>query len=440
MFFFLNSKLNSFLIKLNQYLLYYYFRFFVFSQVNREKALKPRLLFGYTPIISNKYWSKAMNKKGYISHSISSEVPIINSKDDFDLYIDDLFPIKGKPTNWKETQRKLRLFTYILKNYDILIMSFRYNYFRDTVFWKKEAVILKHYGLKTVIIPYGSDYYIYSKVIDHSVKHNLMINVSSDIFNNKEKEERIAYWTDQADCILMGLMLDDAPRWDFLPVSTLCIDINSWKKNKKESVFDGKNGPVTIVHTPNHRGFKGTEFIFKAIEDLKKEGLKINFILIEKLQNSEVKRILIEEADLLVEQIIFTGYALSGIEGLSAELPVISNLDRKDLTQVFRRYSYLDECPIVSGTPENIKDTLRSLIRNPELRNQLGKEGRKYVEKYHSYESFQLFFEKIIEKIWFEQPIDSMNYFNPQNPNSYNNSLPIVKHPLVENCIQVGSL
>ncbi|MBU0696742.1 MAG: hypothetical protein KKE39_09505, partial [Bacteroidetes bacterium] len=166
-------------------------------KIERQRLEKPRLLFGFAPILNNKYWSKAMSQKNYVSHSISFAVPIINSKDDFDLYIDDLFPVKitRKPSDWNETKRKLRLFTYILKNYDILIMSFRYNYFRGTVFWKKEAVLLKHYGLKTVIIPYGSDYYIYSKVIDHSVKHNLMINVASDIFNNKEKEERIAYWT-----------------------------------------------------------------------------------------------------------------------------------------------------------------------------------------------------------------------------------------------------
>ncbi len=293
--------------------------------------------------------------------------------------------------------------------------------------------MLKKYGVKTVIIPYGSDYYIYSKVIDHSLKHNLMINVATDLYNNEEKMKKIAYWRDNADFILMGIMLDDAPRWDMLPVNSLCIDTKSWKRIKDESLADGLNEAVTIVHTPNHRGFKGTEFIFKAIDDLKKEGMKINFIVIEKLPNSEVKRIVAEKADILIEQIIFTGYALSAIEGLSAGLPVVSNLDREDIVQVFRRYSYLNECPIVSGTPENIKEIIRYLVQNPELRNQLSRAGRNYVEKYHSYEAFQLLFEQIIDKIYRNQPVDSMNYFNPQQPNSYNNSVPIIKHPLKNN-------
>jgi glycosyltransferase involved in cell wall biosynthesis len=432
---FFYRKWTNFLTRTKQLALFYYFSLFIFPKVNKERPIKPRLLFGFAPIINNKYWSKAMAQANYVSHTISSALPNINSKDDFDFYIDDLFPIKGIVVDWKVTLQKLKVFNFVLNNYDILIMSFRYNYFKNTVFWKQEAAILKKYGVKTVIIPYGSDYYIYSKVIDHSLKHNLMINVASDVYNNEEKKERIAYWRDNADCILMGFMLDDAPRWDFLPVSPLCIDTNSWKRNKEENHADGRNAPVTVVHTPNHRGFKGTEFIFKAIDELKEEGLKINFIVIEKLQNTEVKQILLEEADILIEQVIFTGYALSGVEGLSAGLPVVSNLDREDITQVFRRYSYLNECPIVSGTPENIKETIRYLIQNPDLRNQLGRAGREYVQKYHSYHAFQLFFEQIFKKIYHDQLVDSMNYFNPQDRHSYNNSRPIIKHPLINNRI-----
>jgi len=432
---FFYRKWNSLLAKVKQLALFYYFSLFIFPKVNRERPIKPRLLFGFAPILNNKYWSQAMSRGNYISHSISNAIPNNSSKDDFDFYIDELFPIKGKHTIWNITLQKLRLFTYVLSNYDILIMSFRYNYFKDTVFWNKEAAILKEYGLKTVIIPYGSDYYIYSKVIDHSLKHNLMVNVAPDIFYNKEKETKIAYWRDNADFILMGFMLDDAPRWDALPVSSLCIDTERWKRTKKESKADGTNETVTIVHTPNHRGFKGTEFIFKAIHELKEEGLNINFIVIEKLSNNEVKRILLEEADILIEQIIFTGYALSGVEGLSAGIPVVSNLHREDIVQVFRRYSYLNECPIVSGTPENIKETIRYLVQNPELRNQLGQACRQYVEKYQSYEAFQKFFEQIINKIYLDQPVDSMNYFNPQDRNSYNNSRPLIKHPLINNRI-----
>ena len=175
----------------------------------------------------------------------------------------------------------------------------------------------------------------------------------------------------------------------------------------------------------------------KAVNDLKKEGLKINLKIIEKVSNTEVKRILSEEADILVEQIVFTGYALSAMEGFSAGLPVISNLERNDLTQVFRRYSYLDECPILSGTPENIKDRIKKLVVQPDLRKKLGEAGREYAVKYHSYSAYQFLFEKIIEKIWYNQPVDTMNIYNPQNSEAYNNLSSFVKHPLINNGVPV---
>jgi glycosyltransferase involved in cell wall biosynthesis len=39
--------------------------------------------------------------------------------------------------------------------------------------------------------------------------------------------------------------------------------------------------------------------------------------------------------------------------------------------------------PIVSATPETLVESLRPLVGSPELRRQLGAEGRAYVEQVH---------------------------------------------------------
>jgi len=419
--------------RIEQYVLFMYYRLFVFRFIRREKFDKPRVLFGFTPIINNKYWANALKVHGYDAKSISAGIPIINVKNDFDIIIDDIFPIIGKKTNAKVTIQKLKLFAYVLKNYDVVVMSFKYNIFSDTVFWKYEGLLLKKSGVKMIMIPYGSDYYMYSTVIDHSLRHNLMINVPTEMYEEERTKERVIFWKNTADFIIMSQMIDGASRWDCLPVNCLCIDTDSWTRIGTFNRANGKNNIVKIAHTPNHRGFKGTEFIVKAIQELQEEGLKIELILIEKKQNAQVKKILLEEADILIEQIVFTGYALSGIEGMAAGLPVMSNLEREDITQLFRRYSYLNECPIFSTSPENIKDNIRLLVENPELRRELGASSREYAVKYHSFNSFYLLFEKIIEKIWKNETIDLMNFYNPQNPNSYNYKFPTVKHPLVNN-------
>ena len=61
------------------------------------------------------------------------------------------------------------------------------------------------------------------------------------------------------------------------------------------------NKAVKILHTPNHRGVKGTEYIINSIQELQNEGLKIDLILIENKPNSYVKGEL-ENTDILVDE------------------------------------------------------------------------------------------------------------------------------------------
>jgi glycosyltransferase involved in cell wall biosynthesis len=292
---------------------------------------------------------------------------------------------------------------------------------------------MKKYNSKIVVNPYGEDMYMYSQIKDPSVLHGLMRHFPENASIEELITRKVRYWSRYADCFKPNLAIDGINKWSILPYNTLCIDINEWKGKENYSLNDGINGEVVVAHTPNHRGIKGTEFIIKAIEDLKLQGIKVKLILLEKKQNSEVKRVLYEEADILVEQLIFTAYALSGVEGMASGLPVLANLDSEVYTRVFRRYSYLNECPILSTTPENITDNLKLLIKNPMLRKELGVAGRKYVEKYHSYEAGAYMFKKIYDKIWYGKDVDLLNLYHPLNPDSYNNLSPRIQHPLFEN-------
>jgi predicted metal-dependent TIM-barrel fold hydrolase len=81
------------------------------------------------------------------------------------------------------------------------------------------------------------------------------------------------------------------------------IDTTAWKEKGYYSMADGRNGPVKVMHTPNHRGFKGTEFLIQAVDELREEGLQIELVLLEKVPNSRV-RDLMQEVDILAEQFI----------------------------------------------------------------------------------------------------------------------------------------
>lgn len=136
-------------------------------------------------------------------------------------------------------------------------------------------------------------------------------------------------------------------------------------------------GPVTIVHAPSHRQSKGTDLIIKAVKDLEEEGYQITFILVEGMPLSRAMEIY-RSADIVVDQVNprIGLYGLVSIENMALGKPV--------LCSIHPEYEfYLPDLPIVRVRPETLKDRLRMVIEDPDLRQGLGREGRQYVEKYH---------------------------------------------------------
>jgi glycosyltransferase involved in cell wall biosynthesis len=399
----------------------------------KDNSFKPTLLFGTTPIINNKYWANAMKEIGYESFSVMAEFYSINKKNDYDLYFADILA---------ESKFKLKyfcadyvVFYFLVKKFDIVHIPCNGMSFQDKWLKSNEIKLLKLFGCKIVVLPYGSDFYQYSKIPDISWRHVLQINYPNGSFVEQEVEKNIKVLTIKADTIISGLQTEGIGRWDLFPYNIVSIDVNAVNFSiDKYSLRDGKNGVVRVVHTPNHRFIKGTEFVISAVNQLKSEGLLIELILLENKTNDEVLKVLATKADIVVEQLVL-GYALSAMEAMSCGVPVLSNLDNESHNRAFRRYSYLNECPILSTNPENIVNNLRIMVLNPGLRKEMGIASRAYVEKYHSNRTIQYVFEKVYSKIWGNNEEDLLNMFHPLNPHSYNNLSPKIKHPLFENKI-----
>lgn len=394
------------------------------------------LVWGPEPLINNKYWSSAMQKAGYTSITLMRSFSSINKKEDYDLYFDDLVP------GWIRT-KALRVafgrwfaFLYILGNASIVHIPFSGGPLGSTFLWRMESYLYRWYKIKIIVIPYGGDAYLYSRIIDPCLRNAILISYPEAAKNEYKIERKVRYWTRQADIIIASAMIDGIGRWDCTTNNVLAIDCQLWVSKTNYSQYDGKNGLVKIIHTPNHRGFKGTEYLLHAIDELRSEGLKTELILLEGVLNEKVREVM-QEADILAEQFIFSGYGLSAIEGMASGLPVLANLEHESYTKIFRRYGFLNECPILSTPPELIKEHLKILVTNPALRKELGQAGRKYAEKYHSYDTAQYLFSSIYDKILHEKEIDLMNLFHPLK-SEFNRRKPFVHHPLINNKLPQG--
>ena len=390
---------------------------------------KEKVLWGPVPMINYKYWSIALSKHGYDTETLVSNYYHIHQKDDFSLYYEDVVPkLFSKSRNISMLLGPMFSFFYAIRFAKIINISNRGSFLGGTPIWYIEAYLFKLFSIKTVLSGFGSDYYMYSKIDNASLKHVLLMSYPKNAINENSIGKKVNYWTRHADIILGSYSVDGIGRWDCLPVNM--VTISDDKIALKEKKVGAVNNEITIVHSPNHRGFKGTEFIVKAIDELITDGYEINFILLENIENIEVLRILREEADILIEQII-VGYGLSGIEGMANGVAVLSNINGSNY-RTLRRYSYLNECPILSTSPETVKENIKLLIENRELREELGRLGIDYVRKYHSEKSAQYMYGKIYSQLLNGTDEDLINMFHPLKSEYVKSNY--IKTPLLNNC------
>lgn len=393
---------------------------------------RPRrlLVWGSAPLISNKYWSAAMREGGHDSLTIMNTVYTINRRSDFDRLFEDFAP-RGLPRPLRLAIGACVALIYVLRRASVVHTNYWGFSLTLSIFWRLESLFFRLAGVKVVVMSFGGDAYIPSRIVDTSLRYGLISSYPTLARNEVATRRKVEHWNKHADAVIVGLMIDGMGRWDVTTNQFFVIDTDAWSARTAYSSHDGRNGSVRIIHTPNHRGFKGTEFLVDAVERLRREGLQIDLVLLEGISNDEVRREM-QQADVLAEQFIGIGYALSGIEGMACGLPVMANLEHEAYTRVYRRYGFLDECPVLSTSPETLVDNLRSLVTSPELRETLGRAGRVFVDKYHSYRTAQYMFGAIYDRILHGRDVDLINLFHPLK-SAYNVSTPQVRHPLIEN-------
>lgn len=130
-----------------------------------------------------------------------------------------------------------------------------------------------------------------------------------------------------------------------------------------------------IVHSPSAPVAKGTKYVLAAIEYLKSK-YDFEFVLVENLARAEALKIM-RRCDIFIDQLIIGSHGYAAIEAMAFGKPVVCYINEKI------KEKYPPDLPIVNANPETITEKLELLIKNGERRNELGKKGRSYVEKYH---------------------------------------------------------
>ncbi|MBD0384176.1 glycosyltransferase [Paenibacillus sp. WST5] len=135
-----------------------------------------------------------------------------------------------------------------------------------------------------------------------------------------------------------------------------------------------KKKPV-VVHAPTSPEIKGTKYILQAVEQLK-ETYDFEFMLIQNKSHEEARQ-LYQQADIVLDELLCGSYGILALESMAMGKPLITYINEHV------RETYPKELPIVSANPDTVKEALIPLLKDWELREELGKKGRRYVQEHH---------------------------------------------------------
>lgn len=248
-----------------------------------------------------------------------------------------------------------------------------------------ELLIYRMCGKEVFFYTYGADVRtqkITEALGDYNCCMHCTAEGSSCVCDEKVLRRNMARISKSATAVFsMGDMIEYLPdsrkRLFYWP-----LDLDNGSKYSPVYPSEHSDGSLNVVHASNHREFKGTQFIIDAVEKLKVKGRKIELKLTENVPNAEALNIY-RMADVIIDQCIIGFHGYFALEAMALGKPVICYIRKPE--KYLLNY---EQCPILNCSPDNIEDMLCDLIENRTVLRKLGEEGRKYVERNYSVESF----------------------------------------------------
>ena len=347
---------------------------------------KPVILFSFLGIPMNYLTAKAVKKQGYPVYVWAISCPKVFAPMKYGFNLEDHPLLK----RFLIVGDYLPLFLVSLIKFDIYEFNFNGGLLMYSRLRNIEPLLLKIAGKKVVIYGYGSDCKVLADVKKQGKYNNAMDRDGKDegindgiIRGNLRRARKYANIL-----IAGGDLIHLGPKAIFLP---LAIDFSFWEyiPLKKKTI-------VTFIHSTNHRTHKGSRFIINAFERLKKTKMPVELTLVEGKTVAECKK-LYQKGDIFITDVVTGWHGLTACEAMFMGRPVISYL-RPDIAKF--HYYYAKDIPIVSANPVNLKRQIIRLTNDYNLRKELGRQGREYVQKVHSLETVGKLRTFIYEYIW----------------------------------------
>ena len=149
----------------------------------------------------------------------------------------------------------------------------------------------------------------------------------------------------------------------------------------------------------SRQSLKSTHIYFPLVERLRAEGRELELMYFTDVPN-RVVRFYQLQVDIVCDMLTFGWFGANVREAMMLGKPAICYLRPAWLESVRRDVpGYVEELPVVSATPETVRDVLLELIDDPAKRQELGERGREFALKWHSARAAALRFDRIYSEL-----------------------------------------
>lgn len=233
--------------------------------------------------------------------------------------------------------------------------------------------LLKILGKDIITVFWGSDIRYWYALAEEMKSYNVQDEMSP-LFEYAKSRSGGSYW-DKKRTISVAEKYSDLilSQPDYAQLQSqpymrcqIPLDLSEYKFS-----VPGRTNPL-ILHAPSVPEAKGTDIVLKVIEELKEEGLQFEFRLIEKMPNRDLRKLL-TESDIVVDQLFS-----STIAGFAAEAMATGNAV---IARYMEEYTKVPAgCPAINANKFTLKNKLREIILDVNMRKTLAERGRPYVE------------------------------------------------------------
>jgi len=327
--------------------------------IGKLKILQAPIVALYQPFLYAKGLRELGHQADYMVFDFSKDKWL--SRDcDIDLKLD------GKQGLQIEKTREIEFFLYAIENYDVFHFHSGFGLLNPMYsIWDRfsELEFLKKLGKKVVISWWGCDLRTEDVDIVHkySACNECEPSIRNGCRNSTEKKKMIEKAFNFADINLSNG--DLAASYKGVKWIDNAIDCNEWKPIPKEEI----PGEFRLKETENLRIYhsfgnssirgdvKGTRQITEAVQRLKEEGYKVEFIFFDNVSNKDIKYFQ-AQADIVVDQLKAGWYGSTAMECLAMGKPVITYI-RPEVAKIVPH-----EHPLIYADEENLYDVLKDLI------------------------------------------------------------------------------